>query len=203
MPGKDIQILHLKKDKVLKKVIDRVGTIESKKNSDIYFSLLKSIVSQQLSIKAAATIWQRFIALFDDEYPHAEILIDFKEDHLRAAGLSYQKAGYIKNIAQFSLEKSLDYKHLKNKSDEALIEYLTEIKGVGRWTVEMILMFNLQRNDVFPKDDLGIQNGIIKLYNLQYTSKKELYAKMESLSQNWRPYRTTACKYIWRYKDAW
>jgi DNA-3-methyladenine glycosylase II len=86
-------------------------------------------------------------------------------------------------------------------ADEALIEYLVTIKGVGRWTVEMILMFNLNRHDVFPKDDLGIQNGIINLYGLNAASKKELYAAMDAVAEKWRPYRTLACMYIWRHKD--
>lgn len=191
---------HLKKDEVLKKIIERVGDINSSQNQDLYFSLLKAIVSQQLSIKAADTIWQRFLALFKNEYPHAQVLLKMKDNKLRAVGLSSQKAGYIKNIARFSVENTLEYQKLKTKSDAELIDYLVQIKGVGRWTVEMVLIFSLNREDVFPIDDLGIQNGIKHLYELDL-EKKELLKKLESIAENWRPHRTLACRYIWRYKD--
>lgn len=196
------QLKHLKKDKTLKKVIDRVGDLNHKKDLDLYVSLMRSIVSQQLSIKAAATIWARFLALFKDGYPDPKVLLKMKDDKLRSVGLSYQKAGYLKNIARFSLEKTLDYKQLKTKEDEDLIEYLVEIKGVGRWTVEMILMFSLNRLDILPKDDLGIQNGIKSLYALEPSNKKELFSEMERIAETWRPYRTLACMYIWRHKDS-
>ncbi len=196
------QLKHLKKDKILKKVIDRVGELNHKKDLDLYVSLMRSIVSQQLSIKAAATIWARFLALFKEGYPDPKLLLKMKDDKLRSVGLSYQKAGYLKNIARFSLEKTLDYKQLKTKEDEDLIEYLVEIKGVGRWTVEMILMFSLNRPDILPKDDLGIQNGIKSLYALEPSTKKELFSEMERVAENWRPYRTLACMYIWRHKDS-
>lgn len=196
------QLLHLKKDKALKKVIERVGTLKSRRDPDLYLSLMRSIVSQQLSIKAAATIWGRFQALFKGAYPHADLVLKMKDDQMRAVGLSYQKAGYLKNIARFSIEKSLDYKKLRTKTDDELIDYLVEIKGVGRWTVEMILMFSLNRPDILPKDDLGIQNGIKSLYGINSSNKKELYVQMEQVAEKWRPYRTLACMYIWRHKDT-
>jgi len=196
------QLTHLKKDKALKKVIERVGVLKSKNDLDLYVSLMRSIVSQQLSIKAAATIWGRFLDLFREGYPDPKLILKMKDDKLRAVGLSYQKAGYLKNIAQFSIEKTLDYNLLKSKTDEELIEYLVEIKGVGRWTVEMLLMFSLNRHDILPKDDLGIQNGIKLLYNIDPKNKKELYEEMERIAEKWRPYRTLACKYIWRHKDS-
>lgn len=195
------QIEHLKKDKALKKVIEKVGILKSTKEEDLYFMLLRAIAGQQLSVKAAQTIWDRVLKLFKDEYPHAKLVLKISDEKLRSAGLSYQKAGYIKNIAKFSIEQSLNYHQLKLKPDEELIEYLVQIKGVGRWTVEMILMFSLNREDVFPKDDLGIQNGMKKLYKLKSENKKEMYAEMQAVSEKWRPYRTLACKYIWRHKD--
>lgn len=193
---------HLKKDKVLKKMIVHVGEIKLRKETDLYFSLCRSIVSQQLSTKAAATIFARFLALFKGAYPEPKALLKLSDDQLRSVGLSYQKAGYLKNIARFSIEKTLDYKKLKKLSDEDLINYLVEIKGVGRWTVEMILMFNLNRPDILPKDDLGIQNGIIKHFGIEEKNKKELHRKMELIAENWRPYRTLACLYLWSYKDS-
>ena len=201
MAAKDAHILHLKKDKKLKKVIDHVGTLKTGKSEDLFISLLRAIVGQQLSVKAADTIWGRFEGLFKDGIPTEKAILKLKDDKLRSVGLSYQKAGYLKNIANFSLEQTLDYKLLKKKTDDELVEYLVQIKGVGRWTVEMLLMFNLNRKDVFPKDDLGIQNGMKKLYGLT-SEKKALHAEMEAIAEAWRPHRTMACRYIWRYKDS-
>ncbi|MBL7921831.1 MAG: DNA-3-methyladenine glycosylase 2 family protein [Bacteroidia bacterium] len=194
-------IIHLRKDKTLQKVMDKVGLIKTNNNQDLFIALLSAIVSQQLSVKAADTIWGRFEDLFKDNIPTAKAILKLSDDKLRSAGLSYQKAGYIKNIATFSIEQTLDYKLLKKKTDDELVEYLVQIKGVGRWTVEMLLMFNLNREDVFPKDDLGIQNGMKKLYNLT-SEKKALLKEMEEIAEAWRPHRTLACRYIWRYKDS-
>lgn len=195
-------IRHLNKDRVLKRVIQQAGEIKSRKDTDLYLALMRAIVGQQLSIKAAATIWKRLLSLFDSGYPDAKKVARMKDDKLRSVGLSYQKAGYVKNIATFSLKNTLDYKKLKNKTDDELIEYLVQIKGVGRWTVEMILMFSLNRPDIFPNDDLGIQNGMKKLYLISASNKKELFAEMERISAAWKPYRTLACMYIWKYKDT-
>ncbi len=195
------QLDHLKKDKALKKVIEKVGLIKASKEEDLYFTLLRAVAGQQLSVKAAQTIWSRVLKLFKDEYPHPKLLLKMDVEKLRLAGLSYQKAGYLKNIATFYIEKTLDHALLKTKPDEELIDYLVQIKGVGRWTVEMLLMFSLNREDVFPKDDLGIQNGIKKLYKIETDNKKELFLKMDQVADKWKPYRTLGCKYIWRHKD--
>ena len=194
------QIEHLKKDKKLAVVIDAIGVIKMAKDEDLYLSLQQSIVSQQLSIKAANTIWGRFELLFPNKYPHPELVLKMNVEKMRLVGLSYQKAGYIQNIARFSIEKTLDYAQLKKLSDEDLIEYLTQIKGVGRWTSEMILMFSLGRENVLPLDDLGIQTAMIKLYNIK-ADKKELKIKMKKIAAAWNPYSTLACLYLWRYKD--
>jgi DNA-3-methyladenine glycosylase II len=196
------QIFHLRKEPVLRMVIDAVGDIPLRKDLDLYKALLRAIVSQQLSLKAAATIWGRFLDLFNDGYPDPKKLLRMSDEKLRAVGLSYQKAAYLKNIARFSKDETLEYKELRKMEDEDLIEYLTEIKGVGRWTVEMIMMFHLERPDVFPKDDLGIQQGLTKLYKLTPLSKKELFEQMERIAESWRPCRTLACRYIWKYKDV-
>ncbi len=190
----------LKKDTILKNIIKATGKLEPVASKDLYSSLLTSIVSQQLSVKAADTIWSRFILLFPDKIPHAELLLEIQDDKLRAVGLSYQKAGYLKNIASFSKDKMLIYKSLYRKSNDDLIEYLTEIKGVGRWTAEMILMFSLNRADVFPVDDLVIQNALKKHYHL--TSKgKELHKEMNEIAVKWQPYRSLACRHLWKFKD--
>ena len=195
------QIAHLQKDKVLRKVIASVRIKKRKKDTDLYLALMRAVVGQQLSVKAAQTIWKRFIDLFKDGYPTPQKVTDTPDEILRSVGLSYQKASYVKNIAAFSVANTLDYQLLKKKDNEDLINYLVSIKGVGRWTVEMILMFHLQREDIFPKDDLGIQNGIRMLYNIRDTDKKKFYRKMDLFAENWKPYRTLACMYIWKFKD--
>lgn len=191
---------HLKKDKKLKKIIDRISIAPPKPRTDLYLNLLRAIAGQQLSVKAAATIWERVLNLFPSQYPSPEAVLLMDIEKLRGAGLSYQKAGYLKNIAQFSLDETLDYKKLKRKSDDELIDYLTQIKGVGRWTVEMILMFSLVRENILPLDDLGIQNAIKKLYDLN-TTGKQLKLEMVQIAHQWKPYRTYACMYLWRSLD--
>lgn len=193
---------HLAKDKTLKKIIATTDVSwDTKTQTDIYFELLKAITFQQLSTKAAQTIWNRFLELFSENYPDAKLLLKMSDEKLRTAGISKQKAGYLKNIAAFSINKTLAYKTLNKLNDEELINYLSEIKGVGKWTAEMILMFSLKRTNVLPLDDLGIQQAIKKAYSLEYQNKKDMYAKMLQTAENWQPYRSIACLYLWRYKD--
>lgn len=201
MPKFKPEILaHLSRDKKLAAVIKAQGTLTYTTGKDLYTSLLSSIVSQQLSVKAADTIWKRFIALFPDNDPKPALVLKKKPEDLRAVGLSFQKAGYIQNIARFALDHGFDHAVLKKKNDDELVEHLTQIKGVGKWTVQMILMFSMGRMDVFPEDDLGIQNAIKKLYNIT-SDKKQLKADMHKISAKWSPYRTVACRYLWRHKD--
>ncbi|HOS47460.1 MAG TPA: DNA-3-methyladenine glycosylase [Bacteroidia bacterium] len=190
----------LRKDPIMKEVIKTTGKIDPSPGKNLYVSLMVSIVSQQLSVKAADTIYGRFEKLFPDNYPDANILLRIEDDRLRACGLSYQKAGYLKNIARFSLENTLEYKKLYRKSDDELLTYLTQIKGVGRWTAEMILMFSLNRADVMPLDDGGIQNAMKHLYKLEGKGK-QLHSQMLEVSEAWKPYRSIACRHLWMWKD--
>lgn len=188
-------------DRRLKVVIESCPYPRSRRHSDVYMALLSSIVSQQLSVKAADTIFNRFLALYPDRYPHPEKLIKTRNERLRSAGLSQQKSAYLKNVARFAVgEDGLDYQRLKKKSNEELLIHLTQIKGVGQWTVEMLLMFTLDRKDVFPVDDLGIQQAIRRLYKLDHEGK-ELKRKMVEIAENWRPYRSIVCKYLWHWKS--
>ncbi|MGD8566766.1 MAG: DNA-3-methyladenine glycosylase [Gammaproteobacteria bacterium] len=190
----------LDKDRRLKTVIESCRFPRARKNHDIYHGLLSSIVSQQLSVKAADTIFNRFLDIFDDRYPKPEHLADMDPRRLRNAGLSRQKVAYIKNVACFAMrDDGLNYQRLKKMTDEELIAYLTQIKGVGRWTVEMLLMFALDRRDVFSCDDLGIQQAMRALYRLNH-DKRELKNRMLIIAENWRPYRTVVCKYLWQWK---
>ena len=190
----------LKKDKLLAKII-REPLKLIKHENDLYLQLLKAIAGQQLSTKAASTIWLRFESLFNSHYPDAIELLTFHDSQLRAVGFSYQKAGYLKNIANFHLQNNLNSLQTKRMQTEKLIEYLTQIKGVGTWTVEMVLMFSLNKKDIFPVDDLGIQNAMKMIYKLP-ESKKEMKNTMLFIAENWRPFRTYACFYLWQHKDT-
>ena len=159
-------IAHLSKDKKLKKLLDEVTPYELRKRKNICLRLCASIMSQQLSTKVADVIYDRFLKLYDGKEPTPEQILDTPPQVLRSIGLSNAKVSYVHNVARFAEEKGMDYKTLSKMSNEEVIEYLTEIKGVGQWTVEMLLMFTLGREDVFAPDDLGIQQAVNDLRNL-------------------------------------
>lgn len=194
-------IAHLSKDKKLKKLVEAAEPHQLKKRKNICTYLCASIMSQQLSTKVADVIYKRFIALYGGKEPRPQQILDTPFEQLRGIGLSNAKVSYVKNVAQFEIEKGMDPKKLRKMDNEEVIAYLTEIKGVGRWTVEMLLMFALGREDVFAVDDLGIQNAMIKLYKLDKSDKKQLREKMLKVSAKWSPYRTYACVHLWRWKD--
>ena len=185
----------------LKSVIESMDQLDFIGSGKIYYDLLSSIVSQQLSGKAATTIFNRFLTLFPDHYPHPDLLSQLDIPILRSVGLSNQKAAYLKNVALFSKQYDLENHAWDSMSDVEIIEFLTQIKGVGTWTVQMLLMFTLSRPDVLPLGDLGIQQGMAKLYSIEATGK-ELKNEMTLLAEPWRPWRTVACRYIWRWKDS-
>lgn len=196
-----IYIEHLSKDKKLKKLLETATPHKLVKRKNIYIYLCASIMSQQLSTKVADVIYKRFIALFGGKEPLAQQIVDMPFEKLRAIGLSNAKVSYVKNVAQFELESGMDAKKLAKMDNEGVIAYLTVIKGVGRWTVEMLLMFALGREDVFAIDDLGIQNAMIGLYKLDRADKKKFRDDMLRISAKWSPYRTYACVHLWRWKD--
>lgn len=171
------------------------------RNADLYLDLMESIMSQQLSVKAAATIFQRFLNLFPKRYPEPMMVLELSDADLRSAGVSKQKAGYVKNVALFAIENDLSKAALKKLGDEEVIAMLTQIKGVGRWTAEMLLMFPLGRPDVFPVDDLGIQIAMKNVYGLRGKGAS-LRKRMIAIAEKWRPHRTLACKYLWRSRRA-
>lgn len=193
---------HLSQDPVLKKLVESIPFPEpTAETKGVYGGLLSSIISQQLSGKVATVIYGRFLALFDDGEPHPEPLLDMDMEKLRSVGLSRQKAAYLQNVAAFFQKQNLENHDWHSLEDEAIIQLLTQIKGVGKWTVEMILMFSLRRPDVLPLDDYGISSAIIDLYKLTETGKA-LRHQMVEVAAPWRPYRTYACWYLWRYKDG-
>jgi DNA-3-methyladenine glycosylase II len=189
----------LQADPVLAAVIETGPPIVPAPHEDLYVALLRAIVSQQISTKAAAAIWKRFTSLFRPEgYPEPRELLALSEDELRAVGLSRQKAGYLQAIAEHNERGLLDYEHLTSLSEEAFTQHLTAIRGVGRWTAQMLQMFALDQPDVFSEGDLGVQNAMRRLYNLEETGRA-LQKRMLLIAENWRPYRTLACKYLWQY----
>jgi len=197
----DIKNYLTARDSYLIPVLDNNPFPRSRKSEDIYLALLASIVSQQLSIKAADTIYNRLLDLFDGRYPHPEKLHRIPLERLRKAGLSQQKAGYVKNVARFALKgDGLNYGFLRRQSNEDIISNLTQIKGVGRWTVEMLLMFPLDRKDIIAVDDLGIQSAMKRLYELDLEGRA-LKTRMMEIAENWKPYRTIVCKYLWHWKS--
>ncbi|HEY8397443.1 MAG TPA: DNA-3-methyladenine glycosylase [Flavihumibacter sp.] len=193
-------IEHLSLDKKLASILDGESfTLKKQKRVDFY--LCSSIISQQLSVKVAAVIKQRFLSLYGDKIPSPQQILDTPYDTLRSIGLSNAKVNYVQNVARFALEQGMDWKKLEKMEDEQIIEYLTQIKGVGRWTVEMLLMFALGREDVFAVDDLGIQMAMKRLYRLDDSDKKAFKLKMQKIAKKWSPYRTYACIHLWRWKD--
>jgi len=192
---------HLQNDKRLAAILKgETHVLTLQKNIPI--KLMGSIISQQLSTKVAAIIYERFLALYPAKKPTIQKVLDTPEETLRGIGISYAKIKYIYEVANFCLEHKITDKKLQLLSSEAIIELLTQIKGVGKWTVEMLLMFSLGREDVFAVDDLGIQQAMTKLYDLDPTNKKQLKLHMLAISEAWSPYKTYACLHLWRWKDA-
>lgn len=193
---------HLSKDKKLAKLIEALPEIELKKRRGFFLYLIKSVISQQLSTKVADIIYNRFLALYDGKKPTAKDILNTPHDQLRSIGLSNSKANYVRNISEYALEYGMSDAKLYKMADEEVMEFLLPIKGVGRWTVEMQLMFALGRKDVFAVDDLGIQQAMCAIYKIENADKRAMKESMIKKAEPWKPYRTYACMYLWRYKDA-
>lgn len=193
---------HLSKDKVLKALIRQQGHQAINKKKNICLHLCASVMSQQLSTKVAAVIFSRFLQLFKTKAPKPQDILAVSHETLRSIGLSNAKALYVKNICCFFIDNKLTGTRLDKMSNEELMALLTQIKGVGQWTVEMLLMFALGREDVFSVGDLGLQKAMIRLYGIEYASSKELARKMILIAEGWSPYRTYACRHLWQYLDA-
>lgn len=192
---------HLQKDKRLAAILKgdtHVLTLQK----NIPIRLMASIISQQLSTKVAAIIFDRFLDLYPGKKPTIQKVLDTSEETLRGIGISYAKIKYIYAVANFCQVHKITDKKLAQLPDEAIIDLLVQINGVGKWTVQMLLMFSLGRENVFAVDDLGIKQAMVKLYRLDPSNKKELKAKMLSISEAWSPFKTYACLHLWRWKDA-
>ncbi|MEP7320947.1 MAG: DNA-3-methyladenine glycosylase 2 family protein [Saprospiraceae bacterium] len=202
MPISKLKITrHLNKDAIMIPVIEKIPFPKLATTLvPLSEALVESIVYQQLSIKAAATIYKRLLAKFPDEKLDLLKLSRMKTETLRSVGLSYQKADYMRNIANFFLSAENQGIDWHSMPEDELLKRLTVIKGVGIWTVQMIMISPMGKLDVFPAQDLGVQQGIVRLYNLTETGKP-LIKKMHEIAESWRPYRTIACMYLWRWKD--
>ena len=194
-------ISHLSKDKKLKKLIDAQSVFVLEKRNKVYLRLCSSILSQQLSTTVAKVLYNRFLGLYNGKEPTQRQILETPAETFRSIGFSNAKASYVHNVCRFFIENKITDAQLHKMGNEEVIDLLTQIKGVGKWTVEMILMFTLGREDIFALDDLGLKQAVVKLYNLKETDKKLLLKKIEKISFKWSPYRTYACRYLWNWKD--
>lgn len=169
------------------------------KTKNVTQSLVWSIMGQQLSIQVAKVMFSRFKDLFGGKFPPATVIRQTPVEKIRAIGVSQSKANYIHNVAEFIDSRKITVAKLDKMSDVQVIELLTEIKGVGRWTVEMLLIFGLKREDVFAVDDLGVQKAMIHLFKLHDLDEKTLRVKMMELSKRWSPYRSYICLHMWKF----
>jgi len=188
-------IKFLKKDPKLSKIINDVGKYEIKITRNHYESLVDAIISQQLSGSAAKAIGQRFRKLYSSRFPKPIEVIKTSDFKLRGTGLSRMKIKYIKELSKKIESKELKLKSFSKFSDEEVISQLTKIKGIGRWTVAMFLIFSLARLDVLPVGDLGLKKGIQLLYALPEIPQE---IEVENIAEKWKPYRTVATWYIWK-----
>jgi DNA-3-methyladenine glycosylase II len=192
------RLLLMRRDPVLGAAVKRIGPcgLAARQRKDHLTALVGAIVSQQLSTKAAATIFGRFVALFpDSEIPNAAAIHALRDDQLRAVGLSGQKVGYLRDLCARIADQRLLLDELEALEDDRVIERLVSVKGFGRWTAEMFLMFRLHRPDVLPAGDLGIVTAIQRLYKLRKRPDAKRILKM---GEAWRPYRSVASWYLWQ-----
>lgn len=193
-------VTHLQKDAKLAAIIaEPYHRITLRKNIPLH--LIASIMSQQLNVKVADIIYARFLGLYGKKEPKPQQILDTPFETLRSIGLSNAKATYVHNVARFCIEHKITDKMLLAMTDEEIIALLTQIKGVGKWTVEMLLMFALGRQDIYAIDDWGLQNAVVKIYNLKIKDKKKLREKILKISAKWSPYRSYASLHLWRWKD--
>jgi DNA-3-methyladenine glycosylase II len=188
--------LLMRRDPILAPVIrkHRTRSLLDAPTMDPFPALVRTITSQQISTKAAATIHGRLVALMPRGVtPNA--MLALTDEELRAAGLSRQKIAYLRDLAAKVQSGELPAHSLHELDDEAVVQAIIKVKGLGRWSAEMFLMFRLQRPDVLPVDDLGIVNAIVRLYGLRKRPKPD---RIRKIGEAWRPYRTVACWYLWR-----
>lgn len=192
---------HLSCDPRMKLLVDQLPPVKIEKRNKVYLRLCSSILSQQLSVHVAHSLHNKFLNLYSFKEPTAHQILETPVETFRSIGFSNAKSHYVHNVCQFFLDQKISDKSLHEMENEDVIDLLTQIKGVGRWTVEMILMFTLGREDIFALDDLGIRNAMINLYGIRLIEKKKIDQRLLCISGKWSPYRTYACRYLWMSKD--
>ncbi len=186
------------RDPVLGRVLENHGIFKFEPEGDLFEALVESILSQQLASPAASSIIRKVRALYPEGRLEAQAIYKTPARKLRAAGVSPQKLTYLRDLSKRVSRGSIDLEALRAMEDEDVIRILDEVRGVGPWTVQMLLIFTLGRPNVFPVDDLGVRKGVQQVYSLRELPKK---AEMEKLAENWHPYKTVASLYLWRRKD--
>lgn len=189
---------HLSRDPIMKSLVEKHALYKwPLSEGDIYIDLVEAVIGQQLSVKAADSILKRFKSLFKNELITSEQVVLLSEEKMRKSGLSRPKISYIKLLSEMVINNEIDLKSLYKKSDEQVATELIKIKGVGPWTIDMILIFTLHREDIFPIGDLGIRAAMANLYKVD----REDRDKLISIAQKWKPYRSYACRYLWKSLD--
>ena len=195
----ELALKYLSRDKDLKTLIDHFGVITLKRRRNYFKSLLRSIIHQQLSGKAARTIENRFLELYNgNRYPTSEEVLKTPAEAIQNVGISRMKTEYIRGLAKIIDDGDIRLEKLSELSNDEVGNVLKEVKGIGQWTVDMFLIFSLNRPDVFPLNDLGIQKGLMLLLGRQKKLSREA---MLSHSKKWKPYRTLASLYLWKIVD--
>lgn len=192
---------HLaKNDPVMAGLIKQHGPFKIDLKTDYYFALVSSIIGQQLSVKAAASIRKRFLDLFDGRMPTAEEILSINTETLRGIGFSGSKAGYIKSLAEHILSGQLELDRLPQLSNEEIIKELVAVKGIGEWTAHMFLIFALGRQDILPVGDLGVRTAVGKLYGFEDLPTPAQVTEVAE-KHGWQPYASVAAWYCWRSLD--
>ena len=186
----------MKKDRVMRRLVPQFGSARLESRGDAFVTLARSIIGQQISVKAAQTVWDRFAALAPRVTPASVLALDV--DAMRQAGLSARKVEYLFDLAKHFSEKRIQVKKWPELSDEEIISELIAIRGIGQWTAEMFLIFYLMRPDVLPLDDVGLINGVRKLY---FSDEAVSRSELREVAAAWAPYRSVATWYIWRSLD--
>lgn len=187
-------------DPILAALIIQHGPCQLLPHTDYYRQLVRSIIGQQLSVKAAATIYQRFIDLSHGSMPTPEQILETDVEALRQIGCSYSKANYIKDLAQHILDGRLDLDHIATLPNPTIIEQLVSVKGIGEWSAHMFMMFSLGRLDILPTGDLGIRKAMMQLYDLPNLPQPAAMHEL-ALTRGWTPYQSVASWYLWRSLD--
>ncbi len=189
---------HLAKDPVMRELVRKHAPPIWEKPQDLFVAIIRNIIGQQLSGGPARIIMKRFVGLFKTKtFPKPEEILAMPDQKIRDSGMSWAKVKYVKELSKVVAKKELDLKKVKTLPDNEVIAELTKVKGIGQWTAEMILLFHLQRPDVFSLGDLGLRTAVAKLYKIDRNDLKAI----EEISQRWKPYRSLASRYLWKSLD--